>query len=106
LRRLSPLVLWAAFGLAGYFFVLPHLLTNGWAAYMKMTDKAEQCSWANTLTFYSSLDKFDKLYTKYREGLKTAEVDEAASLKRLEAPGARSFWAQQRRRGGGLWCAH
>lgn len=95
LRRLSPLVLSAAFGLAGYLFVLPHLLTNGWAAYMKMTGKAEQCSWANTLTFYSSLDKFDKLYTKYREGLKAVEVDEAANLERLEAPGARSFWAQR-----------
>ncbi|MCC6539618.1 MAG: FkbM family methyltransferase [Bryobacterales bacterium] len=95
LRRLSPLVLSAAFGLAGYFFVLPHLLTNGWAAYMKMTGKAAQCSWANTLTFYSSLDKFDKLYAKYRDGLKAVEVDEAANLERLEAPGARSFWAQR-----------
>ena len=95
LRRVSPLILSAAFGLAGYFFVLPHLLANGWAMYMKATGKATQCPWGNTLTFYSSLDHFDKLYTKYRGELKVAEYDKEHNLERFNWPGGRDFWAQR-----------
>jgi len=95
LRRVSPLILSAAFGLAGYFFVLPHLLADGWAMYMKATGKATQCPWGNTLTFYSSLDHFDKLYTKYRGELKVAEYDKEHNLERFNWPGGRNFWAQR-----------
>ena len=95
LRRVSPLILSAAFGLAGYFFVLPHLLSNGWAVYMKATGKAEQCPWGHTLTFYSSLDRFDKLYTKYRGELKVVEYDKEHNLERFTWPGGRDFWAQR-----------
>ena len=95
LRRVSPLILSAAFGLAGYFFVLPHLLTNGWAVYMKATGKAAQCPWGNTLTFYSSLDRFDKLYTKYRGEIKVVEYDKEHNLERIAWSGGRDFWAQR-----------
>lgn len=95
LRRVSPLVLTAAFGLAGYFFVLPHVLANGWAVYMKASGKAPQCPWGNTLTFYSSLDRFDKLYAKYRGEMKVVEYDKEHKLERFTWPGGRDFWAQR-----------
>lgn len=95
LRQILPLAVSAALGLAAYFVVLPHALASGYAAYLKATGRGELCSWGRTLTFYSSLDQFDKLYAKYQSDVKAVEQDQAANLERLSWPGGRDFWVQR-----------
>ena len=91
-KRAVSFLVTVAIGLAGYFFILPHVLTDGWAAYMKATGRAEQCSWGRTMGFLASLDRFAKLYEEYRGGVKLVEREAATGLDRFGAKGGREFW--------------
>ncbi|MBY0375803.1 MAG: hypothetical protein K2Q23_17535, partial [Bryobacteraceae bacterium] len=88
-KRAVSFLVTVAIGLAGYFFILPHVLTDGWAAYMKATGRAEQCSWGRTMGFLASLDRFAKLYEEYRGEVKLVEREAATGLDRFRAKGGR-----------------
>lgn len=82
-------------GLAGYTYVLPHVLEDGWAIYMKATGKAERCSWNRVLTYYAALNRFDELYTNYQKSLKVEAYEADKNLEKFTWPGGRYFWAQR-----------
>ncbi len=95
LRHALFLAISATAGIAGYSYVLPHALSDGWAIYMKASGKAARCSWGRVFGYYAALNRFDALYTGYQRDLKVEEFDKENNLERFSWPGGRSFWAQR-----------
>ena len=87
-----PLVV--ALGLLLAKTVLNLVVQTGWAITVKLRHNAPACSWARTLTFYSDVQRFSKLYAAAKPTLAVKEYDPKLDIELIASP-KRTYWIKR-----------